>query len=76
MAKTDPQMRIRLPEDCKAFVAEQAQRDACSQNSIIVRAIRTVMLEKIDRPTASTVDRPDTKSTNPSKDHEHGKCHP
>ena len=43
---------IRLPDEVKAFVAEQAKRNGSSQNSEIIRAIRgrmnQVMVTKPD----------------------------
>ena len=38
-----PQLKIRLPEDVKAFIEAQAQANTSSQSSEIVRAIRFVM---------------------------------
>lgn len=35
-----PQVKIRLPPEQHAFVRELATRDASSQNSVIVRAVR------------------------------------
>ena len=40
MAKDDPAIYVRLPLDLKLFVQEQARRNASSQNSEIVRALR------------------------------------
>ena len=40
MARTDPQIALRLPQDLKDWVAAEAQRNASSQNSEIVRALR------------------------------------
>lgn len=72
--KTDPQMRLRLPPDLKAFVVEQAERDASSQNSVVVRAVRAMAATQTkDRPEAVTSDRSDTNPTHPSKDRDHGK---
>jgi predicted HicB family RNase H-like nuclease len=34
---------IRLPDEVKAFIAEQAKRNGSSQNSEIIRAIRERM---------------------------------
>jgi predicted HicB family RNase H-like nuclease len=33
----------RIPEDIKAWLAKEAERDACSQNSVIVRILRARM---------------------------------
>lgn len=38
--KKMPQMVVRLPEDLKAWVEEQSERNFSSQNSEIVRAVR------------------------------------
>jgi hypothetical protein len=40
MARNDPQIALRLPADLKEWVAAEAQRNASSQNSEIVRALR------------------------------------
>ncbi|MBL0407879.1 Arc family DNA-binding protein [Microvirga aerilata] len=34
---------IRLPDDVKVFIAEQAKRNGSSQNSEVIRAIRNRM---------------------------------
>ncbi len=34
------QVNFRLPDDCVDFLGRQASRDASSQTSVIVRAIR------------------------------------
>jgi hypothetical protein len=39
-------MQLRLPPDAKAFIVAQAQENASSQNSEIVRAIRERMKRK------------------------------
>ena len=39
-------VKIRLPSDAKAFVEAEARENASSQNSEIVRAIRTAMKAK------------------------------
>ncbi|TYR32080.1 Arc family DNA-binding protein [Mesorhizobium microcysteis] len=46
MARTDPQVAIRLPPDVKAFIKAEAAENASSQNSEIVRAIRERMKAK------------------------------
>lgn len=43
-------MQLRLPDEVKAWVAEQAERNGASQNSEILRAIR----EKMDRTDKTT----------------------
>lgn len=43
MAKTDPQLRIRLPPEIKAWLTAEAARNGASQNSEIVRALRERM---------------------------------
>lgn len=40
MARLDPQIALRLPQDLKDWVAAEAQRNASSQNSEVVRALR------------------------------------
>jgi hypothetical protein len=40
------EMVIRLPRDLKTWVEKQAERDASSQNSVLVRAIRARMEEQ------------------------------
>lgn len=57
MSRHDPQMRIRIPVDAKAFVEAQAIEDASSQNSVIVRAIRAAMKAKGPAATAIAPDR-------------------
>lgn len=50
MSQTDwPKFIVRMPKDLKRFVAQQARRNASSQNSEIVRAIR----ERMDRESRS-----------------------
>ncbi|MFD1941303.1 Arc family DNA-binding protein [Paradevosia shaoguanensis] len=46
MARTDPQLKIRLPPDAKVFIEAEARENASSQNSEIVRAIRAAMKAK------------------------------
>lgn len=46
MLRTLPQVAIRLPADVKAFIKAEAQENASSQNSEIVRAIRAAMKAK------------------------------
>lgn len=58
----EAQMKIRLPLDAKAFVERQAQEDASSQNSVIVRAVRAAM--KAKGPAAGAT-APDHEPTNP-----------
>ena len=43
MARNDPQVAVRLPPDVKSFIKAEAQANASSQNSEIVRAIRERM---------------------------------
>ncbi|WP_080354729.1 Arc family DNA-binding protein [Stenotrophomonas maltophilia] len=40
MARNDPQIALRLPADLKEWVSAEAQRNASSQNSEIIRALR------------------------------------
>jgi|GEM_PF-5549473 len=46
MARNDPQVPVRLPPDVKAFIEAEAQENASSKNSEIVRAIRAAMKAK------------------------------
>lgn len=46
MAHSDPQVAVRLPPDVKAFIKAEANENASSQNSEIVRAIRAAMKAK------------------------------
>lgn len=46
MARSDPQVPVRLPPDVKAFIEAEAQENASSKNSEIVRAIRERMKAK------------------------------
>lgn len=46
MAQNDPQLKIRLPADAKAFIEGEARFNASSQASEIVRAIRAAMKAK------------------------------
>lgn len=43
MARGDPQVVVRLPDDVKAFIKAEATINTSSQNSEIVRAIRERM---------------------------------
>lgn len=43
MARNNPQVAVRLPPDVKAFIEAEAQENASSKNSEIVRAIRERM---------------------------------
>jgi ribosome-binding protein aMBF1 (putative translation factor) len=40
MARNDPQIALRLPQDLKDWVEEEARRNGSSQNSEVVRALR------------------------------------
>lgn len=46
MSKTVVGLRVRLPVDAKAFLEAEAQENASSQNSEIVRAVRAAMKAK------------------------------
>lgn len=48
MARSDPQMMIRLPVDVKGWIAQQAKQHGSSQNSEVVRALRERM-ERVER---------------------------
>lgn len=43
MKRTDPQMRIRLPEDVKDWIEAEAARNMRTQNAEVVIAIREKM---------------------------------
>ena len=45
-------MQLRLPDELKAWVKDQADRNGASQNSEVVRAIRCAM-ERADRTHAA-----------------------
>lgn len=45
-------MQLRLPDELKEWVKEQADRNGASQNSEVVRAIRCAM-ERADRAHAA-----------------------
>lgn len=47
MKRTDPQMRIRLPEDVKDWIEAQAEVNLRTQNAEIVMAIREQMKREI-----------------------------
>jgi hypothetical protein len=46
--QADPQIKIRLPIEVKAWISEQAHRNGASQNSEIIRSIR----DRMDRAAA------------------------
>ncbi|WIJ24985.1 Arc family DNA-binding protein [Devosia sp. RR2S18] len=46
MARIDPQMRLRLPHDVKAFIVAESKENGSSQNSEIIRCIRVRMKTK------------------------------
>jgi predicted transcriptional regulator len=61
--RTDPQMRIRLPDDCKKFIEVEAEKMASSQNAIVVRAIREMMdRQNENRPSTAMPDRLESKT--------------
>jgi hypothetical protein len=45
VARTDPQIPIRLPRDAKDWIKAEAVKNGSSQNSEIIRAVR----ERMDR---------------------------
>lgn len=47
-------LMLRLPEDAKAFIAAQAERNGSSQNSEIIRCIR----DRMDRETKTATSEP------------------
>ncbi len=52
MKQAEPQLKIRIPKDLKSFIALQAERNKCSQNSEIVRCIR----ERMERQTKTATE--------------------
>lgn len=46
MGSADPQLKIRLPSDAKAFIEAEARENSSSQSSEIVRAVRAAMKAK------------------------------
>ncbi|MER9079937.1 Arc family DNA-binding protein [Mesorhizobium sp. M0895] len=53
MAITDPQFKLRLPSDAKAFIEAEAKANASSQTSEVVRAIRERMKTTAYNPEAA-----------------------
>ncbi len=49
MTRQDAQMRIRLPDDVKAWLAEQAEKNLRSQNAEIILAVREKMQSGADQ---------------------------
>lgn len=47
MKRTDPQMRIRVPEDVKAWIEAEAEKNLRTQNAEIVMAIRQLMQKEM-----------------------------
>lgn len=45
-------MQIRLPADLKAWLKAEAERNGCSQNSEVIRAIRAAMARAEETTTA------------------------
>ena len=56
MAATDPHMRLRIPQDLKEWLQVQARKNASSQNSEIVRAIRERMEKELPKHTLASAD--------------------
>lgn len=50
MKRTDPQMRIRIPEDVKAWIEAEAEKNLRTQNAEIVIAIRKQMTSEAPAP--------------------------
>lgn len=44
-------MQLRLPPDLKAWIKDEAERNGCSQNSEVIRAIRAAMARTEEQPT-------------------------
>ena len=61
MSKSIVGLRVRLPTDAKAFLEAEANENASSQNSEVVRAIRAAMKAK----------GPAEAPTSPSHDQDH-----
>jgi hypothetical protein len=64
MTQASIQLKIRIPRDAKAFIEAEAQSNACSQSSEIVRCIRERM-QKFGPVEAVT--SPSHDHTQPSK---------
>lgn len=43
MRREAVQLQLRLPPDVKAWLAAEAERNGCSQNSEVIRALRLAM---------------------------------
>lgn len=52
MKQAEPQLKIRMPRELKAFIAIQAERNKSSQSSEIVRCVR----ERMDRQTKTATE--------------------
>ena len=50
MKRTDPQMRIRLPDDVKLWLEKSAQSHMRTQNAEIVMALRQQMEKEMPTP--------------------------
>ncbi|WP_394042028.1 Arc family DNA-binding protein [Xanthobacter aminoxidans] len=55
MARTDPQLRIRLPANLKAWIAAEAMRNGASLNSEVIRSVRERMERVAPVPNPATV---------------------
>jgi hypothetical protein len=47
MKRTDPQMRIRLPEDVKSWLAKTASKNLRTQNAELVVALQAQMEKEL-----------------------------
>jgi hypothetical protein len=65
MARTDPQVAIRLPPDVKRFIKAEAKFNASSQNSEIVRCIRERMERMKAKGPAEAATSPSHGSNDP-----------
>lgn len=54
MARSDPQLNMRLPADALAFIDAQAIRNGSSRTSEVVRCIR----DRMDRETKTATSEP------------------
>jgi hypothetical protein len=57
VARGDPQINVRLPEDAKSFVEREAKANGSSRTSEIVRAIRERMKAKGPAEAPTSPDR-------------------
>jgi hypothetical protein len=63
ISNAPPRLMVRLPRDVKEWLAAQAERNAASQASEIVRAVR----ERMERCAVAAGDQPANKAEQSSK---------